>query len=89
MFSALCSITTVKVAEQVPFFFRSWVFFHDEYQCFSPTTYHFVRFSGDTASKHRLRLKNRACKAILAVTFANAGRSSMLLGSGIVCGTGA
>ena len=27
MFSALCSITTVKVAEQVPFFFRSCFFF--------------------------------------------------------------
>ena len=48
--------------------------------------YNFVHFSGDAVSKHCVRLKNRACEAILAVTFANAVRSSMVLGSGIVRG---
>ena len=38
MFPALCSITTVKVAEQVPFFLKSCCFFQDEYQYFNPTT---------------------------------------------------
>ena len=50
--------------------------------------YNFVCFSGDTASKHCVKLNNRACKAILAVKFANTVRSSMLLGSGIVHGAG-
>ena len=46
-----------------------------------PITY----FSSDTASEHHVRLKS---KAIVAVTFANAVRSSMLVGSGIIGGAG-